>query len=875
MSASLRGPLPEHLNGRFIGREEETAAFSALLASSRLVTVVGAPGVGKTRMVSALSGGAVLCSLSDVIDESSMYRSLAMALEAPKEKLSSVLDVLKQRAPLLVLDQAERALTPLRAFLLEAHQKTSARFVCTSRERLALPMESIFSLAPLSDSQARELFLARVKEQNVVVDDARLPELLGLLDGLPLAIELAAARAKLFSIPQLIDKLSSRFQLLRRSNQTLERVISSSWDSLSSDEQSVLSQCALFRGSFSIEAAEQIVQLDNPDAWIVDVLQSLCEKSLLFRHGDRLSMMLCIREFSSQLSVVEQGTGNGLTNTGSEEKQLKEPHIRRMLVPGPGLKSGVIERFASYFISEAAKREAQLYGRTGESAKRWFQEEQENLVEVYRLGERLEQPQWSIESALYLSRSFTGDARYETLLSLLGGSLPLSSGGWRAALLEQRGRLFYLQGSLVEALADLSAAATLAEEAEDSSLLASVYNRLGTYYLRTREMEQADQFLQRASSLFEALSPTHHHGFCESQRALLAKKRGQYQLAQTHYERSLAIRQRIQDLPGVATSLLNLSYFLKGQGRLAEARVYVEQVLPIARRLSDQRLEASYLGALGAIHQEDGDLPKAAQLLEESNHKLQTMGKRLLSSWFTLLLGQAYHELGRLTEARQQYEAVLSRRDSAEPAQESYTWSYLAMLCAKEGRQREASDAISLAEKFAKSAQEPVAESVRQVAVVYVESVSQGKKLDAPHEAPLVVSGLLPSVVSWDVRFALRLLHSLSFGLENAKQSAVVLLLEKDARWFELPPAERVNMQQRKAPRLLLLALVEEHKQQKPMSVEALFAKGWPNERAHPDAARSRVYTALNLLRSLGLQDVLLRRDDGYLISKEVTIRIS
>ena len=200
-----------------------------------------------------------------------------------------------------------------------------ARFVVTSRQKLNIPGEAVYELGPMGmpetlddvrESEAVRLFVQRanaVQPGFVINTENRqaLHDIVWALDGIPLAIELAAARMNVFTPAQLVERLQDRFKLLRGTTGdprqlSMRATIDWSWNLLSPAEQHVLTQCAVFRGGFSMEAAEAVVELDD-DEWTVDLVQALREKSLLqsrnpthFPNEPRFSLFESVREYADE-----------------------------------------------------------------------------------------------------------------------------------------------------------------------------------------------------------------------------------------------------------------------------------------------------------------------------------------------------------------------------------------------------------------------------------------------------------------------------------------------------------------------------------------------------------------------------------------------
>jgi len=310
-----------------------------MLYEHPIVTLIGPGGVGKTRLSIEVAQHVALgvvwfCELAEVTDRVGVCEVVAEQLGIKLQMQDPVIQVGRaisaRRDSLVILDNAEQAADAVaEALLVWQPMAPNTRFLVTSRQPLQLGIERPFLLNPLAEEDAVRLFIARARRHapmfTVTEEGVRtLNQIVEQLDYLPLAIELAAARASLLEPTQILERLDHRFHLLRarergRSDRqaTLRGTILWSWDMLPPWTRLALAQCSVFRGGFSIEAAEAVIEIDAwPEApWPMDAVHELLDRSLLrVRRGpdgnNRLTQYVSIRAFSEE-KFAEEGSIEG------------------------------------------------------------------------------------------------------------------------------------------------------------------------------------------------------------------------------------------------------------------------------------------------------------------------------------------------------------------------------------------------------------------------------------------------------------------------------------------------------------------------------------------------------------------------------------
>jgi predicted ATPase len=314
----------------FIGREREVATVLGLLTEpdTRLLSIVGAGGIGKTRLAIRAAGGATasfpggvwwlaLAPVRDARTVEAAIRELLAIPDADPDLGSAIERQLMGRRTLLLLDNAEHLLPELAdrvGALLTA--SPSLVLLVTSRERLRLGGERTFEVPVLGPDDAMTFFLARAHATGVSIEPSEpLTTLLERLDRLPLALQLAAARARLFSVDQLLERVSARLDLSSEDRdvdprqRTLRSTIAWSHDLLTDVEQVLFRRLSVFSGGASLEAAEKVAGAD------IDTLRALLDKALVQRRDEggepRFWMLESLREFAGE-RATEAGEAHGL-----------------------------------------------------------------------------------------------------------------------------------------------------------------------------------------------------------------------------------------------------------------------------------------------------------------------------------------------------------------------------------------------------------------------------------------------------------------------------------------------------------------------------------------------------------------------------------
>jgi predicted ATPase/transcriptional regulator with XRE-family HTH domain len=618
-----RAPAGEPLNGRdvvppeakrylpvplntFVGRNEEVAEVRRLLVTTRLLTLTGAGGIGKTRLALEVAQGLIrtyrdgvaLAELAGVADPLLVPQLVASALdiqEQPGRPLhQTLIDALRSQQLLLVLDNCEhlvQACAELTELLLRACPEL--RILATSRQSLRIGGEvawhvpalgvpsasQALSLEELGQTGAGQLFIDRahaaapsfaISEHNAVW----IAQICRRLDGIPLALELAAARVPMLGLVQLTERLDDCFRLLTGGSrtalprqQTLRGTLDWSCSLLTEMERRVFERLAVFVGGWTLAAAEAVSGgEDMPPADVLELLVQLVDKSLV---------------------VAEE-------RDGAQRYRLLEP-IRQYALErlGTGAKAqSVRRRHAEYFTGLAEAAEAEL---VGANQAAWLN--------------RLEQEHDNLRAALAWS---TGG---------MGGPLAEQASGRGLRLAAALGMLWHLRGHWREGRQWLEAALTTAPEAPG---------------------------LLRAKALNAA--------------GWLAWDQGDYERAGALSDEALSLSRELDDLWSIAWSAGRLSHVRWMQVQYAEAAALASEALELFRQLGAPWYIGWALHQLGRVAHAQGDEQRASNLFEESLMHFLASGDRAFGTAFQFAnLGDVARVRGDSRRARELYEEALVR----------------------------------------------------------------------------------------------------------------------------------------------------------------------------------------------------------------------
>ena len=487
------------------------------------------------------------------------------------------------------------------------------RFLVTSRERLKLQHEEVLSLGPLPEDDGVELFETRAMMAGATWSEseenrATIAQLVRACDGLPLAIELAAARAQVLTPKEILKRLSERFELLRSSRRdvsprqaTLRGTLDWSWDLLEPWEQSAMAQFTVFHGGFFMEAAEEVLDLSAwPEApWSLDVVGSLLDKSLL-----RSWQILDQPRFGMYVSVREYAV----------EKLEQAPELEAETL------SLCAAAYYARFGTDEYRDSLQSHG--GVRRFQFLTLELENLLAGVESG-------------------------------LAGGEASVAGGCALAAH-----ELFNDSGPLLEGAALLSR--VLEPEGLDPRQRSRLLGSSARLLRNSGKPSEAFQQAEAALALSRELGDRRYEGIWLGLLGSLHREQSRLAQGLENARAALAIAREVGDRRSEGHWLGTLGHLNRAQGNTPEAMEDFEAGLTIAQELGNRRLEGIWLGALGQLQRAQGNIPEAMENMEAGLAIAREMGNRRAEAVTLGNLGQLHRNQGRIPEAREHAESALT-----------------------------------------------------------------------------------------------------------------------------------------------------------------------------------------------------------------------
>jgi predicted ATPase/DNA-binding SARP family transcriptional activator len=714
----VTGYLPSPLTD-LVGREDERQEVAERLHRSRLVTLTGPGGIGKTRLALAVAAEVApeftdgvwlvaLEALSAGVQISGQIAGVLGVKEEPgRAALQTVTDRLRDRRLLLVLDNCEHLLQASAEFVAHLLRECAwVRVLATSREALGITGETSWAVPSLSvpdlmhlptDKAALRrvllgfegvrLFVERAQSVQKTFSfsgaDARTVAVIcARLEGIPLALELAAARVKVLTVGQIAIHLDDYLGLLTGGDrtalprqQTLRATLDWSYDLLGTAERLLLGRLSVFAGGWDLKAVEEVCMGGAVEAHkALDLLTSLVDKSLVIFDSGRYRLPETVRQYASERLQTSGEAGRVKVEHRSHfltVAEEAEPHLKGA---DQDVWLGRLERehenFRAALAGVAEDAEDALIRLRLVGALKWFW----SVRGYYREGRQfLDQALGGVDaqsrtSARARSLSAAGvlaysESDYGSAQTFFEESLgifrELGDRPEAARILVAISDIWIERGDYPTAQALLEESLGVFQEFGDRRGIAQALVNLGTILNGRNEYGAARVHYEESLHIFEDLGDKRSTAWLLSYLGINASSQCDYAAAQAYYEQSLPIFEEIGDRKSMAVMINHLGSAAGNQGDYALARLRLEQCVGIYREIGDRRVLAWSLAGLGRVLQEQGEYISARSSAEESLRLFEQVRDRRGCAVARLYLGDMASEAGDLDSAQTYYSESL------------------------------------------------------------------------------------------------------------------------------------------------------------------------------------------------------------------------
>jgi len=623
-----RHNLPAQLTS-FIGRQQQIVDVCEALSAGRLVTLVSVGGAGKSRLslqvaaqlVDAFPDGVWFVELAPIADERRVPHAVASVLgvkeDAGRPVIEALVRFVRDRHVLLVLDNCEHVLQACAVLAKQLLQSgEGVRILASSREQLHVAGEAIYPVGALEEAEAMRLFVERASAvqpsfEVTTQNSHHVVEICKRLDGLPLAIELAAARMRAMSVETVAARLNDCFRVLTGGDaaalprqQTLRASIDWSYDLLELPERELLRRLAVFAGGWTVEAAESVAAGgDVVSEAIVDLLAHLVDKSLVEfdRKAGRYRLLETVRQYAREL-----------LEASGESDDVRTRHLR-------------------YYVAFAEHARAEL---TGPAQGMWLVRldvERENLLTAHawcdqlaggaELGLKLAAAMnlyWVNRGLMELGQRITVEA--------LGRSRDARRDRARWRALFDAGQLAYFMGRYADARRHLEESLAIGRELGEAMCIAKPLQPLGGACLGLGDLATARRHLEEALERARTLDDKREIAGALNALAQLYRVEGALDTAELLFEETIANARTLGDKESIAIGLLNRAMIAISRAAGTAARALLLEVAAINDEIASQAVGQSVLESSCGLAALGKDWQRAARLYGAAEAQSATTG---------------------------------------------------------------------------------------------------------------------------------------------------------------------------------------------------------------------------------------------------------
>ena len=833
-----------------VGRADVLAGLEALLdAGERLITLVGPPGVGKTRLARELAArreASTFCDLSRARDEAGFAAAVSEVVGAPSSELSPAFAA--HRAGLIVLDNFEQLPPPCARSVGEwVEAAPRLAFLITSRTELRLAAERVVPITPLSENHAVELFLNAATvggwegARTASATSADVRAIVQRLEGLPLALVLAASRVRAIGVARMREALERSLDALGAApidaaphHATMRHAIEGSLSLLAEDDRRLLAYAACFDGAFELDDLAAVAEASAGD--VLGPLERLVGASLVSAQHDGAEIWYRVH------AVIREIAGEDLGGASRARALDRLAHT--------------MAAAARRLSTDMSTRALLAIGRAEPDLRAAF----DRLLPDSSDRDALAQPAGATtaacEIACALGRLIDRRGPTRELVTRLARAAEMAErSGENAGL---RGRVAWMlayarfeAGALDDAARGFRDALRLARDAGDALTETIALAQLATVALRGREddpdgRDDLEVLLADADRAARRTGDAWAEGLALGVRGIAAFQRDDRATARATFARARGLHRQAGDrlLEGVALGILG--NMAQDEGDLDEARAMFAEAIDAFVALGARSSEGIFRGYLASVLEERRDLDRALAEQTEATTTLAECRARRFEARFRAARAALLARAGAGKEARQEIENAHA-------------------LCA-EGDHAELATSVAL-------------HAARvSLACIAAAGASSDRVTREVARACAALDAVSPELLraSDDVRFARRMLdREIDQAVRETRATIGAWRIVRGGGAIRHGKTA-IDLTSRKPLRAILWALTLARLVDTgtPVSADALIAAGWPEERVRPDAAAHRLRVAISTLRKLGLRELLETMGDAYRLSPEAPIEL-